>query len=71
MKNAKMQLNAPAVDLTAQRATFFVEEAQIAGRKLLGRIKDVQLIARKIESAAETVMAKAKNVYRKPDVNVR
>jgi hypothetical protein len=63
MQKHKLQLKAPMIDLTAQRANCFVEEIQVAGRKLLGRIKDIQLIARKMESAAETIMAKAKNVY--------
>ena len=64
MQNRKMQLKAPIADLTAQRAHFYVQETEIAGSRLLGRIRDVQLIVGKIESVAETVMTKAKNVYK-------
>lgn len=64
MRDRKMELTAPVFDLSAQRAQLFLQETQIAGKKLLGRIGSVQLVARKIESAADTVMAKARNVYR-------
>ena len=64
MRNRKMELTAPVLDLAAQRAQLFLQETQIAGKKLLGRIGNVQLAARKIESTADTVMAKARNVYR-------
>jgi hypothetical protein len=64
MKTRKMELIAPVLDLTAQRAQLFMQETRIAGKKLLGRIGDVQFIGRKIESVADTVLAKAKNMYR-------
>lgn len=64
LNNRSLKLAAPLLDFIAPRAHLFFEETQIAGKKLLGRITNVQLIARKIESVAETVMAKAKNVYR-------
>lgn len=64
MKTRKMHLASPVMEMTAQRAQLFLQETQIAGKKLLGRIENVQLIARIIESVADTVMAKAKNVYR-------
>jgi Protein of unknown function (DUF3540) len=64
MKTRKMDLTTPVLDLTAQRAQLFLQETQIAGKKMMGRIGDVRFIARKIESVADTVMAKAKNMYR-------
>ena len=64
MKTRNMELIAPVLDLTAQRAQLFMQETRIAGKKLLGRIGDVQFIGRKIESVADTVLAKAKNMYR-------
>ena len=64
LTNRSMKLAAPIFDLIAPRAHLFLEETQVAGKKLLGRITNVQLITRKIESVAETIMAKAKNVYR-------
>jgi hypothetical protein len=64
MQNRKMHLTAPVFDLTAQRAQLFLQETRIAGKKLLGRIGNVQFISRKIESVADTVLARAKNVYR-------
>ncbi|WP_319525600.1 DUF3540 domain-containing protein [uncultured Desulfosarcina sp.] len=64
MRNRKMELTAPVFDLTAQRAQLFLQETRIAGKKLLGRIGSVQFVASKIESAADTVMARARNVYR-------
>ena len=59
-----MKIAAPAVDLTAQRSQIVSQETEVAGSKLRGNIGDVQLIVSKIESVAETVMAKAQNVYR-------
>jgi hypothetical protein len=64
MQTKKMQLTAPLFDLTAQRAQLFLQETRMAGSKLLGRIGNVQFISRKIESVADTVLAKAKNAYR-------
>ncbi len=64
MQTKKMHLTAPVFDLTAQRAQLFLKETRIAGKKLLGRIGNVQFISRKIESVADTVLARAKNVYR-------
>jgi hypothetical protein len=64
MRSRKTQLASPVFDLTVQRAQVFAQETEITGRKLLGRIADVQFVVRRIESVAETVMAKAKNVYR-------
>jgi hypothetical protein len=64
MQRYSMKLAAPVFDLTAQRTKLFLEETYIAGRKLLGKISGVQLVSRKIESVADTVTAKAKNVYR-------
>ena len=57
-------MTAPVVDLTAQRAQIASQETEVTGSQLRGSIADVQLIVRRIESVAETVMAKAKNVYR-------
>ena len=64
MHRKKLQVTAPAVDLTAQRSQFVSQETDISGSKLRGRIGDVQMVVRKFETVAETVMAKAKNVYR-------
>ncbi|BBO67183.1 hypothetical protein DSCA_11130 [Desulfosarcina alkanivorans] len=64
MKTRKMALAAPVLDLTARRAQLFLQETRIAGKKMIGRVGDVRFIARKIESAADTVMARARNVYR-------
>jgi Protein of unknown function (DUF3540) len=64
MKNRRMQLASPFMDITSQRARFFFAEIKLAGKTLLGHIGDVQFVARKIETVADTVMARAKNVYR-------
>lgn len=64
LERRKLKMTAPAVDLTTQRAHIVSQEAEVTGSKLRGNIGDVQLIVRKIESVAETVMAKAMNVYR-------
>ena len=64
MKNHRLQLSSPAMDITSQRARLFFEEVKIAGKSLLGRITDVQFVGRQMESVADTVIAKAKNVYR-------
>lgn len=64
MNARKMHLASPVMELTAQRAQLFLQETQIAGKKLIGRIGSIQSISRKFESVADTVMTKAKNVYR-------
>jgi hypothetical protein len=64
MQNRKMHMSAAVFDLTAQTAQLFLQETRIAGKKLLGRIGNVQFISRRIESVADTVLARAKNVYR-------
>ena len=64
MKNHRLQLSSPAMDITSQRARLFFEEVKIAGKSLLGRITDVQFVGRQMESVVDTVIAKAKNVYR-------
>lgn len=64
MKNNHMQLSSPFMDITSQRVRLFFAEAKLTGKALLGRIGEVQFVTRKIESVADSVMAKARNVYR-------
>ncbi|MFO7713057.1 DUF3540 domain-containing protein [Desulfosarcina sp.] len=64
MNARKLQLASPVMELIAQRAQLFLQETRIAGKQLIGRFGNIQSISRKFESVADTVMTKAKNVYR-------
>jgi phage baseplate assembly protein gpV len=64
MQNRRMQLSSPLMEITSQRVRLFFAEVKLTGKTLLGRIGDVQFVTRKIESVADTVLAKARNVYR-------
>ncbi|MDH4267415.1 MAG: DUF3540 domain-containing protein [Deltaproteobacteria bacterium] len=57
-------LQGQSVGVRAQRGDFQVEETTYTGKKLLGKIDGVKLIAERIETAAQSLIEKAKNVYR-------
>lgn len=60
----KMKITSPELDITAQRSLVHIEEMRYTGKRFLGKVGYVQLIAQKLETAAKTVIEKAENVYR-------
>jgi hypothetical protein len=59
-----MKLSSPEVGILAERGDFAVDEAVYTGSSLLGKIGCAKLIADKLETMAESVFEKARNVYR-------
>ena len=60
----KMKLSSSELGITAQRGTFQVEETRYTGKRFLGKIAYAQLIVGKLGTLAESIVEKAKNVYR-------
>ena len=63
----RADLKSQVLGIQAQRADFQVSEMQYVGRSLAARIGRVQLVAKRVETIAETVIEKAKNTYRRVD----
>ena len=59
-----MKLSSPEVGILAERGDFAVDEAVYTGSRFLGRIGCVKLIADRLETMAESMIEKARNVYR-------
>jgi hypothetical protein len=57
-------LQGQSVGVMAQRGVFQVDETTYIGKKLLGKVDGVKLIAGRIEATAQSLIEKAKNVYR-------
>ena len=64
LEPGSLELSSPEMVLTAQRGEFYVQHARYTGEEFLGRIGQVKLIAVKLETAARTVIQKARNAYR-------
>jgi hypothetical protein len=59
-----MELKSVQLNIAARKAELQLDETQLEGKKLTGSIKSVKLAMKRCETLAETVIAKAKNVYR-------
>jgi hypothetical protein len=60
----KMNLNSPELDVSAQQGKIRIDEAGYIFKKLSGTIGCARLVAERLETAAQTVIEKAKNVYK-------
>jgi hypothetical protein len=60
----KMTLQSVELDVATHRAELRLDETRLEGNKLSGTIQSVKLAMKRCETVAETVIAKAKNVYR-------
>jgi hypothetical protein len=57
------KVNSPEVGIEAQRGVFQVEDTRYTGQNLLSKIGQAKLKIDRVESAASTVIARAKNVF--------
>lgn len=51
------------IGVSAQKGDLRIEEAVYTGKKLLGNIEHAKLIAERLETAAQTMIEKAKNLF--------
>jgi hypothetical protein len=63
----RVDLKSQFLGVQAQRGDLQVPEMQYVGRSLVARLGRVQLVAKRLETIAETVIEKAKNTYRSVD----
>lgn len=59
-----LKLSGPALDVAAGRAEVHVQEAKCMGKRFLARFGFAQLVLGKLESLSDSIVEKAKNVYR-------
>jgi hypothetical protein len=64
LRPGKIGLRGSALAVSAQRGELRIDEAEVAGRTLSGTIAQVKLTMERCETAAGTVIEKARNVYR-------
>jgi len=64
LQPGRMKLTSPEVGVSAQRGEFQIEEARYTGKKLLGEIGHAKLMAERLETVAQCIIEKAKNVYK-------
>ena len=60
----KIGMNSPEIDINSQRCDIQIEETRYTGNKFSGRIKNIKLLMERLDSAACTVIEKAKNIYK-------
>jgi hypothetical protein len=56
-------LQSPEIQMASQRGDFQIEETEYSGRSVWGRFSTVRLAADKVETLAQNIIAKAKNIY--------
>jgi phage baseplate assembly protein gpV len=61
----KVNIDGPEIKINAKRGAFFFTEMRYAGEKIVATAGSVQIMARRLETAAKTILEKADNVYRK------
>ncbi len=61
----KVTIDSPEIKISAKRGSLFFTEMRYAGEKIVATAGHVQMMARKLETAAKTILEKADNVYRK------
>jgi len=64
LKPGMADISGTEVKMTAQRATFFVEEVRNYIRSVVSKAGSVKLIADKVETTVSSIIEKAKNTYR-------
>jgi len=60
----KMKLQTSELRVTSQHGAFQIEKTEYSGQTVRGQISHVKLITHKIETLAQNVIAKAKNIYK-------
>jgi len=64
MDSKKISMNSPEIDINSRKGTIHIDETEYSGNRFSGKIKTIKLIMNRLESVADTVIDKAKNVYR-------
>lgn len=64
LESDKISLSSPEISITSQKGDIRIDETKYTGKKVSGKIKNVKLIMERLESTANTVIEKAKNIYK-------
>lgn len=64
VQSRRMKLQTPELHVTSQYGAFQIKQTEYSGQSLQGQISNIKLIARKVETLAQTVITKSKNVYK-------
>ena len=64
LESDKISLNSPEIGITSQKGDIRIDETEYTGKKVSGKIKNVKLIMERLESTANTVIEKVKNIYK-------
>ena len=67
LRPGEMKLMSPELGITAQRGKMHIEESQYIGQRFSGTFKHAKLIIGRLESIANDVISRARNVYRTVD----
>jgi hypothetical protein len=64
MKKDELSLESSAIGVTAKQGELRIDETAFTGKKITANIGLVKLVSDRLETLAQTVMSRAKNVYR-------
>jgi len=64
VQSRQMKLQTPELHVTSQYGAFQIKQTEYSGQTLQGQISNIKLIARKVETLAQTVVTKSKNIYK-------
>lgn len=67
LRSMKMNLSSPEIGITAQRGAIQIEDSKYIGNKFSATFKHGKLIIGRLESIANDIISKARNVYRTVD----
>ena len=59
-----IEMKSPDLGINARRGDIQIEVAKYQGKQFLGRVKNVRVVMKRLETLADNVIAKAKNAYR-------
>ncbi len=65
LDSQKMKIDSPEMKINAKRGSLFFTEMRYAGKTIFATVGYVQIMARKLETTARTILEKADNIYRK------
>jgi len=64
LQNRRIEMRAPEVSASAERGDVRIAEASLTGTRILARYREAKISVGRLETLAETLIEKAKNVYR-------
>jgi hypothetical protein len=67
VNRGRLKLVSHKVDVSAKRGNFLFEETNYKTRKFFGKIVDARLFVGKLETIANTIIERAKNLYQRVD----